>query len=85
MAAAFGFARMVGAIPAGALAGRRLGPTLAVAPALLGIGVIALATASGFTSLIVGRFAIGFAHTLAMVSGLTAVLGDHRSRRHPSA
>jgi MFS family permease len=79
VAAAFGFARMVGAIPAGALAGRRLGLAMAVAPALLGVGVLVLATATGFATLVVGRFAIGLAHTLGMVSGLTAVLRDQRS------
>jgi MFS transporter, DHA1 family, inner membrane transport protein len=79
VAAAFGFARMVGAIPAAALAGRRLGLALAAAPSLLGVGVVVLATATGFGTLVAGRFAIGLAHTLGMVAGLTAVLRDYRS------
>lgn len=79
MAAAFGLARMVGAIPAGALAGRWLGPTMAVSPVLLSLGVLALAGASSFATLVLGRFAIGLAHTCGMVAGLTAILRDHRS------
>jgi MFS family permease len=50
VAAAFGFARMVGAMPAGALAGRRLGLAMAAAPAPPGVGVLALASATGFAT-----------------------------------
>ena len=83
-AAAFGFARMAGAIPAGALAGRRLAASLmAAAPALLGVGVLALATAAGHSRPWSRRLAIGLAHTLGMVGGLTAVLRDHRSGSAP--
>ena len=41
--------------------------------------MLALAAATGFATLVLGRLAIGLAHTLGMVAGLTAVLRDHRS------
>jgi MFS family permease len=79
VAAAFGLARMIGAVPAGALAGRWLGRTLAAAPVLLCLGILALVSATGFATLVLGRFAIGLAHTCTMVSALTGILRDHRS------
>lgn len=79
VAAAFGLARMMGALPAGALAGRWLGRTLAAAPVLLCLGILALVSATGFATLVLGRFAIGLAHTCTMVSALTGILRDHRS------
>ena len=78
LAGAFGFARMLADVPAGALAGRRLGTTLAVAPALLVAGVVLLWSAGPFPVLVLGRVLIGLGHTLAMVGGLTAILLDHR-------
>jgi MFS family permease len=78
LAGAFGFARMLADVPAGALAGRRLGTTLAGAPALLAAGVLLLWSAGPFPVLVLGRVLIGLGHTLAMVGGLTAILLDHR-------
>jgi predicted MFS family arabinose efflux permease len=74
VAGSFGFARMVGAMPAGALAGRRLGSTLAAAPLVMVGGMALLASAGSFPLLVLGRFCMGLAHTLGMVGGLTAVL-----------
>jgi MFS family permease len=79
LAGAFGFARMAADLPAGALAGRRLGTTLTVAPATLAAGVLLLSSAGSFLVLVVGRLALGLAHTLGMVGGLTAILRDHRT------
>lgn len=76
VAGSFGFARMVAAMPAGALAGRRLGSTLAAAPLVLIAGMAVLASAGSFALLVLGRFCMGLAHTLGMVAGLTAVLQD---------
>src|SRR3990170_1038560 len=59
LAGAFGFARTLLDIPAGGLAGRRLGATLVAAPLAI---------------LVTGRFLIGAGHALGMVAGLTALL-----------
>jgi len=80
LAGAFGFARMVGDVPAGALAGRRLGSTLAVSPLVLLAGVALLGTAGPFSVLLLGRFLLGLAHTFAMVGGLSALLLSHRGQ-----
>ena len=74
LAGSFGFARMVADVPAGALAGRRLGATLALAPVTLLAGMLLLSTAGPFPLLVLGRLFTGLAHTLVMVGSLTAVL-----------
>lgn len=81
LAGAFGFARMIADVPTGALAGRRLGTTLAVSPALLLVGLLLLGTAGPFPVLVLGRVLTGLAHTLGMVGGLTAVLEDDHGAR----
>ncbi len=79
LAGSFGFGRMIADVPVGALAGRRLGTTLALSPAVLLAGCLLLATAGPFPVLILGRVLTGLGHTLGMVGGLTAVLQDDRT------
>ena len=79
---AFGFARMLGDVPTGILAARRLGTTLAVAPLLLVAGVLLLASAGPFAVLVLGRALIGLGHTLTMVGGLTAILLDQAAAKN---
>jgi MFS family permease len=78
VAGALGFARMATAIPAGWLAGRYLGTTLCVSPALMLAGTVLLATSPSFPVLVLGRLILGFAYTLGTVSGLIALLLDDR-------
>jgi MFS family permease len=77
LAGAFGFARMAADLPIGALATRRLGTVLALAPVTLLAGLLLLATGGPLGVLVLGRLLTGFAHTLVMVGSLTAVLQDH--------
>jgi MFS family permease len=79
LAGSFGFARMLADVPTGLLAGRRLGTTLAAAPALLAAGLLLLGSGGAFPVLVLGRLLTGLGHTLAMVGGLTAILLDHRA------
>jgi len=76
VAGSFGFARMIAAMPAGALASRRLASALTAAPLVLVVGMVLLASAGSFAALVLGRFCMGLAHTLGMVGALTAVLQD---------
>jgi MFS family permease len=76
LAGSFGFARMIADVPAGALAGRRLGTTLILSPAILLVGLSLLATAGPFSVLVIGRILTGLGYTLGMVGGLTAILQD---------
>jgi MFS family permease len=76
LAGAFGFARMIADVPTGAWAGRRLGTTLGLSPWLLLGGLLLLGSGAPFPVLVLGRVLMGFAHTLGMVGGLTAVLED---------
>ena len=76
LAGAFGFARMAADLPVGALAVRRLGSVLAVAPVTLLVGLLLLATGGPLGILLLGRLLTGLAHTLVMVGSLTAVLRD---------
>ena len=76
VAGSFGFARMVAAMPAGALAARRVGASLVAAPLVLVAGMLLLAGATSFPLLVLGRVCTGLAHTLGMVGALTAVLQD---------
>ncbi|HEV8441406.1 MAG TPA: MFS transporter [Methylomirabilota bacterium] len=78
LAGAFGFARMIADVPAGALAGPRLGATLVFSPVILLAGLVLLSTAGPFPVLVLGRILTGIGHTFAMVGGLTAVLQDDR-------
>jgi MFS family permease len=74
LAGAFGFARTVLDIPAGRLAGRRLGLTLVAAPLFVLVGVLLFASAAPIEVLVIGRFLIGVGHAFGMVGGLTALL-----------
>ncbi|MGH7389174.1 MAG: MFS transporter [Candidatus Rokuibacteriota bacterium] len=78
VAGALGFARMAAAIPAGWLAGRYLGTTLCVSPALMLAGTVLLAISGSFPLLVLGRLILGFAYTLGTVGGLIALLLDDR-------
>lgn len=86
VAGAFGFARMVGAMPTGWLVGHRLGTTLAASPVLLAAGLVLLAgagflPASGaFPVLVLGRLLVGLSQTFCTVGGLTALLLDDHGR-----
>jgi MFS family permease len=81
LAGSFGFARMAADLPAGALATRRLGASLALAPITLLAGMLLLSTAGPFPVLVLGRLLTGLAHTLVMVGSLTAVLQDQPGPR----
>jgi MFS family permease len=81
LAGAFGFARMAADLPAGALATRRLGTALALAPVILLAGMLLLVTAGPLPVLVLGRLLTGLAHTLIMVGSLTAVLQDQPGPR----
>src|SRR5262245_11612683 len=74
LAGAFGFARMLGDVPTGMLAARRLGSTLAAAPILLAAGIAPLCTAGPFAVLLLGRVRIGLGPPLGTGGGLTAIL-----------
>src|SRR5262245_59293336 len=74
LAGASGCARRIADGPTGALAGRRLGKTLAAAPVALLAGVLLLWSAGPFPVLVLGRALIGLGHTLGMVGALTAIL-----------
>jgi MFS family permease len=76
LAGSFGFARMAADLPAGALASHRLAGSLALAPVTLLAGMLLLSTAGPISVLVLGRLLTGLAHTLVMVSSLTAVLQD---------
>jgi MFS family permease len=78
VAGAFGFARMVGALPTGWLAGHRLGTTLAASPLLLALGLLLLGSAGSFPVLVLGRLVLGIAHTLGTVGSLAAILQEDR-------
>lgn len=81
LAGSFGFARMAADLPAGALATRRLGTALTLAPITLLAGMLLLATAGPLPVLVMGRLLTGLAHTLIMVGSLTAVLQDQPGPR----
>jgi MFS family permease len=75
-AAAFGFARMVAAMPTGLLVARRLAGTLMAAPVVIIVGTVLLIGAGPFPMLLAGRFLLGVAQTLTMIGGLMAMLLD---------
>jgi MFS family permease len=80
LAGAFGFARMVADLPAGALAGRFLGRVLGASPLLFAAGLLLLGTGGAFPLLLAGRLLTGLGHTLGTVGGLTALLLEERGR-----
>ncbi len=81
-AAAFGFARMVAAMPTGLLVARRLAASLMTAPVAIVAGLAFHVGAGPFPMLLAGRFLLGVAQTLTMIGGLTAILlEDHGPNR----
>ena len=76
VAAAFGFARMVAAMPTGLLVARRLAASLMTAPVVIVVGLAFLLGAGPFPLLLAGRFLLGVAQTLTMIGGLTVILVD---------
>jgi MFS family permease len=78
LASSFGFARMISALPVGALVGRWLAATLMAAPLVLLVGLALLVSAGPLPVLMAGRFVLGISHTLTMVGGLTAILLEAR-------
>jgi MFS family permease len=74
LAGAFGLARTIADIPVGLFVRRDLRRALLVAPLGLIGGAVCLGTAGSFPVLILGRALMGIGHTLAIVSGLTAIL-----------
>ncbi len=74
VAGAFGLARLAADLPVGRLVDRHLRGLLGLAPFVLAVGILGLATGGPFPVLALGRAVMGVAHALAMVAGLTAVL-----------
>src|SRR5215475_9109603 len=79
MAGMLGFSRLVAALPIGLVIGRHLRLAVTTAPFLLVAAVLSLASGWSFAVLALARLAMGLAHALVMIGGLTAVL-----RYHPS-
>jgi len=80
VAGMLGFSRLVAALPIGLVIGRHLRLAVTTAPFLLVAAVLSLASGWSFAVLALARLAMGLAHALVMIGGLTAVL-----RYHPSA
>ena len=80
-AGAFGFARMVADLPAGAFVARHLAGALIAGPVVLAAGTLTLVGADTFTMLFVGRALMGVGQALSMVAGLTAILQAAAARR----
>jgi MFS family permease len=80
VAGMLGFTRLAFALPVGLMVSRHLRAPLIVAPFLLCGGVLCLATGWSFVALALGRFAMGVAHSLVMIGGLTAVLHHNPAR-----
>lgn len=74
LAGVFGFARMMVDIPVGLLVARHLRLALALAPVALAAGVLSLAAADHFATLVLGRVLMGVAHAIGMIAGITAIL-----------
>jgi MFS family permease len=81
VAAAFGFARMVADVPIGLFIRRRLAVAFVVAPAVMGAGVVLLASAHAFPALVAGRVLMGVGQAIGVVAGLTALLQYYAGRR----
>jgi len=77
VAGMLGFARLVAALPVGVVVGGYLRAALTTAPFLLTAAVLLLASGWSFATLAVARFAMGVAHSLMMIGGLTAMLRHH--------
>jgi MFS family permease len=85
VAAAFGFARMVVAIPVGMLIARHLRALLLVGPVILAVGIVMLSLARSLEALLLARMVMGVGHSATMISGLTAVLRYYTGGRLSAA
>ena len=74
---AMGLARMAIDLPAGWFISRDLGRTFVVGSVALAVSVLILTSGGPFAVLLSGRVLMGMAHTLVMLSGLTAILRYH--------
>jgi MFS family permease len=74
VAGAFGFARMVSAIPIGLFLTHNLRRALWIGPLVLASGVVCFTSGGGFPVLVLGRLLMGLGQALCMVGGLTAIL-----------
>jgi MFS family permease len=85
VAAAYGFARMVVAVPVGYLVTRYLRGTLLIAPGVLAAGILLLSLARGLEGFVAARVVMGIGQSAAMIGGLTALLRYSTSGRLSSA
>jgi MFS family permease len=74
VAGAFGFARLVTALPIGLLVTHHLRRAFLVGSVLLVVGVAIVGTGGPFGVLVSGRLVMGVAHGLTMLAGLTMIL-----------
>jgi MFS family permease len=74
VAGAFGFARMVSAIPIGLFLTHNLRRALWIGPLVLATGALCFTSGGGFPVLVLGRLLMGLGQALCMVGGLTAIL-----------
>jgi MFS family permease len=74
LAGAMGLARMCVDVPAGLLVSRNLGRTFVVGLVALSASVLIMSLGGPYPVLVAGRVVMGAAHSLTMLSGLTAIL-----------
>jgi MFS family permease len=74
VAGAFGFARMVAAIPIGLFLTHNLRRALWIGPLVLATGALCVTSGGGLPTLVLGRLLMGLGQALSMVGGLTAIL-----------
>lgn len=74
VASAYGFARLVAAVPVGILVTKHLRGNLLVAPAVLAAGIVLLSLARSFEGFVLGRVVMGIGQSAVMIGGLTALL-----------
>jgi MFS family permease len=74
VAGAFGFARMVAAIPIGLFLTPNLRRALWLGPLVLATGALCVTSGGGLPMLVLGRLLMGLGQALSMVGGLTAIL-----------
>ena len=74
VAGAFGFARMVAAIPIGLFLTHNLRRALWLGPLVLATGALCVTSGGGLPMLVLVRLLMGLGQALSMVGGLTAIL-----------
>ncbi len=82
IAGAFGLARLAADIPAGLFITHHLRRALILAAACIAAGVLCLSIGGPLWLLILGRILWGVGHSLAMVSGITAIIRHTRPGGH---